>query len=132
MPDLKERRQDIPLLAHYFLQKHVRNCARRIAGLSEETLSCLVNYDWPGNVREVENAIERAIVLGSTDRILSEDLPDAIVESGGPSVDGAPGAKFHETIRDFKKQLVTKALDQAAGNFVDAAKLLGLHPEQSA
>jgi transcriptional regulator with GAF, ATPase, and Fis domain len=128
MPDLKERRPDIPLLAHHFLQKHAKNCARRIVGLSEEALACLANYDWPGNVRELENAIERAIVLGSTDRILPEDLPDTIVESGGPAVEGAPEAKFHETIRDFKKQLVTKALEQASGSYVEAAKLLGLHP----
>jgi transcriptional regulator with GAF, ATPase, and Fis domain len=126
MPELRERREDIPLLAAYFLRKHATSCARRIAGLSEGAFACLAAYDWPGNVRELENAIERAIVLGTTDQILPDDLPDSIVESGA---DPSPaGTKFHETIRDIKRQLVTRALEQAAGSYVEAARRLGLHP----
>ena len=128
MPDLRDRRADIPLLARHFLEKHAADGGRRIAGISEEAVSCLVNYDWPGNVRELENAIQRAIVLGSTDIILPEDLPDGIVETGGGAGEDRSEAKFHETIRDFKKQLVTRALEQAKGNYTEAAKLLGLHP----
>lgn len=128
MPDLRDRRADIPLLARHFLEKHAADGGRRIAGISEEAVSCLVNYDWPGNVRELENAIQRAIVLGSTDIILPEDLPDGIVENGGGASEDRSEAKFHETIRGFKKQLVTRALEQANGNYTEAAKLLGLHP----
>jgi transcriptional regulator with GAF, ATPase, and Fis domain len=126
MPELREHPEDIPLLAMHFLEKHAEACARRVTSISAEALSCLVSYDWPGNVRELENAIERAIVLGTTEQIVPEDLPESIVESG---VEGsASGTKFHETIRNFKRQIVTRALEQSNGNFAEAAKLLGLHP----
>ena len=126
MPDLRERREDIPLLATYFLRKHAKARARRITGLSDDALSCLMAYDWPGNVRELENAVERATVLGTTEQILPDDLPESIVES---AVDPSPsGTTFHETIREIKKQLVTRALEQADGSYVEAARRLGLHP----
>jgi Nif-specific regulatory protein len=85
----------------------------------------LSQYDWPGNIRELENAMERAVVIGSSDTILAEDLPETILESakGGAS---AP-AKYHAAIRNLKKQLILGALDQAAGNITEAAKLLGVH-----
>ena len=126
MPNLCDRREDILQLAIHFLQKHARTCSRRITGLSEEAKACLTAYDWPGNVRELENAIERAVVLGGTEQILPDDLPDSIVESAvAPS---ASGTKFHETIKEMKRQLVTMALEQSNGSYVDAAKRLGLHP----
>ena len=126
MPDLRDRREDIPLLATYFLRKHAKACARRISGLSEDALSCLMAYDWPGNVRELANIVERATVLGTTEQILPDDLPESIVES---AVNLSPsGTKFHETIREIKKQLVTKALEQADGSHIEAARRLGLHP----
>jgi len=126
MPELRERREDIPLLAAHFLRKHAKKCARRITGFSDDALSALAAYDWPGNVRELENVIERATVLGTTEQILPDDLPESIVEGGAdPS---STGTKFHETIREIKKQLVTKALDQAGGSYAEAAKRLGLHP----
>ena len=64
MPALRERRDDIPMLARHFVQKHAKRCKVKPRPVSREALSCLVNYDWPGNVRELENAIERALVLG--------------------------------------------------------------------
>jgi Nif-specific regulatory protein len=126
MPALRERREDIPLLATHFLQKHARTSARRIALIAPETMACLTAYDWPGNVRELENVIERAIVLGTTEQILPDDLPDSIVESRvEPS---ASGTKFHDMIREIKKQLVGRALKDAGGSYGEAAKILGLHP----
>jgi DNA-binding NtrC family response regulator len=126
MPALRDRREDIPLLAAHFLQKHAKTSARRITLIAPEALSCLIAYDWPGNVRELENAIERAIVLGTTEQILPDDLPESIVESRiEPS---ASGAKFHEMIREIKKQLVGRALKDAGGSYGEAAKILGLHP----
>ena len=81
---------------------------------------------WPGNVRELENAIERALVLGGRNVILSDDLPDSIVESGSSAP--AEGAKFHQRIQQIKTQLVRDALAQAGDNYTEAARLLGLHP----
>ena len=80
MPTLRERREDIPMLARHFVQKHAKRCKVKPRPISREALSCLVNYDWPGNVRELEHAIERALVLGSSDMILPEDLPESLLE----------------------------------------------------
>jgi Nif-specific regulatory protein len=126
LPDLCDRREDIPLLAMHFIKKHAK--ARRVVGLSHEAISCLMNYDWPGNVRELENAIERAIVLGSTEQILLDDLPETIVEAAVQPSSGVSDAKFHHTIKELKKKLVTNALRQTNGSYIQAAKLLGLHP----
>ena len=81
MPALRERREDIPLLANYFVAKASRKCNMRIKPLAPDTV-LPDHYDWPGNVRELENALERALVLGSTDSILPDDLPEAILEAG--------------------------------------------------
>src|SRR5207253_402136 len=80
MPPLRERQGDIPLLAGYFAAEYSKKSKRRIVRVSAEARACLLGYNWPGNVRELENAIERATVLGTTDLILPEDLPEAIVE----------------------------------------------------
>src|SRR2546423_4481938 len=79
MPTLRERVEDIPLLANSFARKYADKCNRRIAGISPEAKKLLMSYDWPGNVRELENAVERAVVLGTTDRILADDLPEAVL-----------------------------------------------------
>jgi two-component system response regulator HydG len=128
MPELRERREDIPLLARHFLRKHAIGCGRRVAGFSEEALACLAAHDWPGNVRELENAIERALVLGTTEEILADDLPESVLENGTITSSSASGLKFYQAIREIKKQLVTTALKQSDGSYVEAAKQLGLHP----
>src|SRR5215204_1775447 len=81
MPALRDRRDDIMLLANYFVDKYGKQCNRKLKGFSVEARNCLTAYDWPGNVRELENTIERAIVLGTTDWILPEDLPDPLLEA---------------------------------------------------
>jgi Nif-specific regulatory protein len=127
MPALRERREDIPLLASYFASKFSQRSNRPVLGVSPPARAYLVNYDWPGNVRELENAIERAVVLGSSDMILPEDLPEAVLEkaeSGG----AASMTAFHDALRESKKQLILNAFEQAQGSYTEAAKLLGLHP----
>jgi two-component system, NtrC family, response regulator HydG len=124
-PSLRDRREDILPLAAWFAQRFAKLTGRHVRGLSERTRACLLAYDWPGNVRELENAIERAVVLGSTDMILAEDLPDAVVESEPVR---AVSGSFHDTVRETKKQLIVNALEKAGGNFTEAAKLLDLHP----
>jgi Nif-specific regulatory protein len=126
MPPLRERQEDIPLLANYFAAKYGEKCNRRITGISAEAQARLHGYDWPGNVRELENAIERAVVLGSTDRILLEDLPESILESEPAAT--TPGTKYHEAVAQTKKQIILNAMQQAKGSYTDAAKLLGVHP----
>ena len=125
MPSLRDRREDIALLARHFTAKHGKRAKRKLAGLSAEALTCLEAYDWPGNVRELENAVERAIVLGSTDLIVPEDLPEAILETA-PASRLAGG--YHETVREQKKRSILAALEQTGGKYTEAAKLLGVHP----
>lgn len=126
MPPLRERREDIPLLASYFASKYGQKCNRKVTGISAEARAYLMSYDWPGNVRELENAIERAVVLGSSNMIRPEDLPETLLE-GEPSTDVAV-TKYHEAIKQAKKQLILKAVEEARGNYTEAAKLLGVHP----
>jgi Nif-specific regulatory protein len=126
MPPLRERRDDIPLLAAYFASKAGERSKRHVRGISPQARACLTSYDWPGNVRELENAIERAVVLGSTEFILPEDLPEAVLEAEPPA--GVSIARYHETVAGAKRQAILRAVEQAGGNYTEAAKLLGVHP----
>jgi transcriptional regulator with GAF, ATPase, and Fis domain len=126
MPALREHPEDIPLLADHFVSRYSARSNRKVRGLSPAARACLTQYDWPGNIRELENAIERAIVIGDSDLILPEDLPDALSDRALPISESS--ANFHDAVRDAKKQLILTALEQSQGNFTQAAKLLGLHP----
>jgi len=125
MPALRERKEDIPLLAAFFAAQHGEKVKRRVVGISPEARACLMRYDWPGNVRALENAIERAVVLGSTELILAEDLPEAILEETAAS--GEPVNALADGVREAKKALIERAIEQANGNYTEAAKLLGVH-----
>ena len=126
MPALRERREDVAPLAEHFIAKASRKCKTKIKAISPEAQACLMSYDWPGNVRELENAIERALVMGSGEMLMPDDLPEAVLEGGAGESD--PAAKYHGAIKESKKQLVLQALQQANGNYIDAAKILGIHP----
>lgn len=126
MPPLRERREDIPQLARYFVDKYSNLCNRKVRGVSPTALAYLNSYDWPGNVRELENTIERAVVLGSTEYILPEDLPDVILDT--KPVAGTTDVKYQNAVTGMKRQLILSAFDEAHGNHAEAAKLLGMHP----
>jgi transcriptional regulator with GAF, ATPase, and Fis domain len=126
MPALRERKEDIPLLANFFAARFGEKVKRRVAGISAKARACLMSYPWPGNVRELENAIERAVVLGSTEQILVEDLPEALVEE--TASEGEPVTALHEGLRQAKKALIERAIEQAGGNYTEAAGILGVHP----
>jgi Nif-specific regulatory protein len=126
MPPIRERRPDIPLLASYFVAKYSNLCKRTVNGISAAARALLQSYEWPGNVRELENAIERAIVLGSADVIEPDDLPERILESAHSGK--VPMAKYYEAIKQAKRELILNALEQAKGNYTEAANALGVHP----
>jgi len=126
MPALREHPEDIPLLSDHFVARYSARSNRKVRGLSPSVRACLAQYDWPGNIRELENAIERAIVIGDSDLILPEDLPDALADRALPISEC--GSNFHDAVRDAKKRLILTALEQSQCNFTQAAKLLGLHP----
>ena len=125
MPALRERREDVALLATYFTGIFSNKCKRRVKGISPEARKLLQDYDWPGNVRQLENAIERAVVLGATDVITPEDLPENIIEN---AVASAKPDQYYEAVNEAKKQILVRTLKQTGGNYSEAAKLLGIHP----
>src|SRR5262249_8865377 len=131
-PPLRDRRNDIPLLATSFLRRHSEKSKRQVLGFSQDALTCLMAYDWPGNVRELENAVEHAVVLGQDSSILADDLPDAVAEAAPAAASqlgtGAASFRFHDSIKQAKKDLIARALEQAGGQHTPAARLLGLHP----
>jgi Nif-specific regulatory protein len=126
MPPLRERREDIMLLASYFADKYGPACNRKLTGISTDARTCLVSYDWPGNVRELENAIERAVVLGTTDLILPEDLPETVLETKVTTPVATAG--YHEALTQTKREIILQAMNQANGNFTEAGRILGIHP----
>ena len=126
MPPLRERRDDIPLLANYFVSNYSKKCKRKVMGISDAARSLLQRYDWPGNVRELENAIESAVVLGSSDVISDDDLPERLLENVSSAQPGVTG--FYQAVTDAKKQLIITAIREANGNYTQAAKALGIHP----
>src|SRR5947208_2642538 len=127
VPPLRERREDIPVLIDYFLKKHTRNTYRLVKGLTPETKRMMHDYGWPGNVRQPESAIERAILLCEGDMITPEDLPTEVqqeTKGTGPGAFKLPpeGISFEEV----EKNLILQAMDQTDYNITKAAKLLGL------
>ena len=125
LPPLRDRREDIPELAEHFLRKARSKCQTLARSISPEAMACLTQYEWPGNIRELENAIERAAVLGTNELIQPDDLPEGVVEGGEVS---GESANYYASLKEFKRQLIQQALQKANGSYVDAAKLLGLHP----
>jgi len=125
LPALREHAEDIPLLAEHFAGRYAAKGSRVVRGISEPARTCLLQYEWPGNIRELENAMERAVVVGSSEWILPEDLPETVAETAAGG-EAAPG-KYHEAIRKLKKELILNALEQSGGSITEAAKLLGVH-----
>jgi len=126
-PPLRERQSDIPLLAIHFASKFGAQCGRRIGGISPEAEAYLMHYDWPGNIRELENALERAVVLGSSDIIQLEDLPESVREIARPAdVVQAPG--LQDAVDRAKREAIAQAFQQAKNDHAAAARLLGVHP----
>ena len=125
LPALREHAEDIPPLAEHFAARYAAKCNRVVRGISDPARACLMQYEWPGNIRELENAMERAVVVGVSEWILPEDLPDAVAETSGEG-ETAP-AKYHEAIRKLKKELIRNALEQSGGSITEAAKILGVH-----
>jgi DNA-binding NtrC family response regulator len=118
IPPLRERREDISLLADYFLKKFVRSMNRRINGISPASIELLANYDWPGNVRELQNAIERAVLVCKTTEIQPSDLPVRVS-------DGSI-ASMTKSLADVEQQHIKRILEESGWNVYRASRLLGI------
>ncbi|MCD6460797.1 sigma-54-dependent Fis family transcriptional regulator [bacterium] len=138
MPPLRERKEDIPGLVNFFINNFNNSFGKDIDGVDGETMRILVNYNWPGNIRELENAVERAVILTSGDKITKNTLPEQICPNVNAmatiSITGMPGmtqvsakkSSFYMAKNQFDKIIVKKALEEAEGNVSRAAQLLGI------
>jgi transcriptional regulator with GAF, ATPase, and Fis domain len=126
-PALRDRPSDILPLAMHFAAKFGQQCGRRITGISPEVQPYLLRYEWPGNIRELENAIERAVVLGSGDMLEIEDLPETIREVAS-AAGVSPILPLQGAIDEAKRQAIARAFAQAQGDHAASAKLLGVNP----
>jgi DNA-binding NtrC family response regulator len=127
VPPLRERTEDIPLLARHFLKKYAAEYDKPIHDFRPNAMELLVEYDWPGNIRELENVIQGAVILGDGDSITRAELPDQIQQVAD---DGAAGSTysdpdcFEDLMRQYKIRLVTKTIDECNGNKSLAARKL--------
>jgi DNA-binding NtrC family response regulator len=125
LPPLRERVEDIPVLAHHFMEHYAREAKKNFTEIGTDAVKQLCAYDWPGNVRELGNAMERAIVLGRGPCVTVEDLPSRVVASVvRPPIDGR---SYRDAMEDYRKELVLVALERCHGNRAATARLLGLH-----
>ncbi|MBW2352425.1 MAG: sigma-54-dependent Fis family transcriptional regulator [Deltaproteobacteria bacterium] len=118
MPPLRERKDDIPLLAEHFLRRFSQETNRHIDEISREAMDEMMLYEWPGNVRELENAIERAVVVGKTRRIMPQDLPILGAEH--------PGVPMGNSLKEMERAHISRVLDENRWNVSRAAAILGI------
>lgn len=124
---LRERKEDIPLLTEYFFHNYNRLFGKKIAGFTDEALECLVEYNWPGNIRELKNVLERLVALKEEGMITPKDLPfDIFVKSGLNRTFRAEGT-LKKACNDFTRQYIEIVLERAGGSQVKAARILGIH-----
>jgi Nif-specific regulatory protein len=128
LPALRDRKQDLPLLADYFIRKHAARCGRDRCTITPDVVTRFLNYDWPGNVRELENIIEQALVLGSGDCVVPDDLPPDLFAMSAAAAPVASSFDYHETLEHTKRELIARAFEHAGRNHTQAARLLGVHP----
>ncbi|MFC1709997.1 sigma-54-dependent transcriptional regulator [Candidatus Omnitrophota bacterium] len=129
LPPLRERKVDIPLLVEDFIKKHTQHISKKISGLSQEASLVLMNYDWPGNIRELENVIERAIILNKTDVITPETFPEFLEKAKQDTelVDSNNGFGLKDALKTPEKNLILKTLESVGGNKSEAASVLGIN-----
>jgi len=128
MPPLRERREDIPLLAQHFLESFAQRNRKTIKGFSPQAMDRIVRHDWPGNVRELMNAVERAVVLARSDYLAEEDFPGASAEESPVSEWRPTPAGIPESmpLEEIEKATILRTLEAAGGNKSETARRLGI------
>ncbi|HSR41028.1 MAG TPA: helix-turn-helix domain-containing protein, partial [Longimicrobiales bacterium] len=119
LPPLRERREDIPLLAVHFLEREAEHYGKEVSGFEDEAMQALLKHPWPGNVRELEHVVERALLMTRSSEIRVEDLGLRRRDDGTPYLEGL-------TLEEAERLLIEKALDRHDGNVSAAADALGL------
>lgn len=126
LPTLQERKEDIPLLAHHFLKKYSQELNRPVKGITSEAMGALIAFEWKGQVRELENIIERAVLLGDDEFITLDDLPGSIRNSKGDF--NYDAGSLEVAVETFEKHHILSVLKRTDGNKTEAARLLGIDP----
>ncbi|TET37707.1 MAG: sigma-54-dependent Fis family transcriptional regulator [Planctomycetota bacterium] len=127
VPSLRERKDDIPLLAGHFLRRHSSAMRKDVVNISESAMKTLLSYDWPGNVRELDNIIQRAVAFATSGLIEEVDLHGAAVRKSPVRISLPPtGVDLVETLEDIESAYITEALNMTGGNLTRAAELLGM------
>jgi len=125
IPPLRERSEDVPLLAEHFFRKHEKNYNKTVTSIEPDAMDALMKYSWPGNVRELENLVEMLLAYGKSSVVRFSDLPERIVESNPPVTAGALGNQVY-TLKEAERQLIINALAKSKGNKSLAAHMLGI------
>jgi DNA-binding NtrC family response regulator len=126
LPPLRGRKEDVPALAQFFMQRFSDESKKNFTEISQEAMEALMGYDWPGNVRELANVIERSVVLGQPPTLQIEDLSPAIVAAESDAGNRSISPSYHESIDEYRREVIVNALAQTQGNRAAAARLLGL------
>ncbi|EHW5858868.1 sigma-54-dependent response regulator transcription factor ZraR [Escherichia albertii] len=122
VPSLRQRREDIPLLADHFLQRFAERNRKAVKGFTPQAMDLLIHYDWPGNIRELENAVERAVVLLTGEYISERELPLAIASTPIPLAQ----SQDIQPLVEVEKEVILAALEKTGGNKTEAARQLGI------
>ncbi len=126
LPPLRERSEDIPLLVNHFIEKFTPDAKRPVEGIHPEALAALKSHDWPGNIRELEHVIERAVLLGKGPNITPEDLPGHLMTRGEGTFVVAQALAKQLTLHDLEREYIAKVLERTHGNKTEAARILGV------
>ncbi|MGK7344809.1 MAG: sigma-54-dependent Fis family transcriptional regulator [Candidatus Nitrospinota bacterium M3_3B_026] len=124
LPPLRDRRDDIPALAEKFLARTARDMSRPVRGFSDEAMNALMRYSWPGNIRQLENAVERAVIMSESELIELDDLPGEVRETGGGDIH--VGMSLKDAQDGFKRAFIAQSLAFLGGNKTKTAKMLGI------
>ncbi|EEW0115618.1 TPA: sigma-54-dependent response regulator transcription factor ZraR [Escherichia albertii] len=122
VPSLRQRREDIPLLADHFLQRFAERNRKAVKGFTPQAMDLLIHYDWPGNIRELENAVERAVVLLTGEYVSERELPLAIASTPIPLAQ----SQDIQPLVEVEKEVILAALEKTGGNKTEAARQLGI------
>jgi len=127
LPPLRERRADIPLLAQHFIRRFAKLNDKSISGISKEAMDLLIKYALPGNVRELENIVEQAVVLAREEMLTTFDLPTHLHGTASESAEASKSSgSFQQRVEAFEKDIIRQALREANGVQTKAAALLGM------
>jgi len=124
LPPLRERKEDIPALVQNFIAKYNEENGKRVTGVADETLDALLAYDWPGNIRELENYTERAVVVARGEALAPDDYPQRL--TSGPQGRDDGGIHVGMTVHEMERRLIMKTLESCQGNRTEAAGMLGI------